>query len=466
MASIDGLASGLDTTSLINSLMKVEQLPQQQMQARRQSGQTLIAALQQLNAKVAGLADIGRTLGGPTAASALAATTSAASVTATAAKGAPGGSFALTVDRLAQAQVAVTGVMSAWPTNPDGSVVALTLVDATGKRTEITPASTAVQDVADAVNAAGGPVTAVRVAAGTAADGTAQYRIQFTAAGSGAAGGFSVYRGTAADLDAGTATDLMTEPGAAVVTAAQDASARLYAGTAAEQVLTSATNTFTGVLPGVDVTATTVPDAPVTVTVGLDEEGVISRASALVDALNGVLSSIAAQRSITTSTTSGATSVNAGVFTANSTVTMVNDRIAAAAYRPVNGDSPARWGIELNRDGTLTFQEGKLRAALAADPAGTQRALADIAVRVTAAATDASAPATGALSSLIQGRQAEVSDLANRIGDWDLRLSARRDSLKSLFDAMEGSLGVLKSQQTWLTSQIASLPTYNSSQGQ
>ncbi|GGC97575.1 flagellar hook-associated protein 2 [Tersicoccus solisilvae] len=459
MASIDGLASGLDTTSLINALMKVEQLPQQQLSARRQTGQTLISALQQLNTKVAALADAGRALGGPTAASSLSATTSAASVTATVAKGAPGGSFALTIDRLAQSQVGVTGPMTTWPTAANGSAATLTLVDAAGKRTEVTPASTALADVVDAVNAAGGPATAVRVRAGTDADGTARYRLQFTATGSGTAGGFTLHRGTAADVDAGVATDLMTEPGAAVVTAAQDASARLYAGTAAEQVLTSSTTTFTGVLPGVDVTATTVPDTPVTVTVGLDTDGIVGRASALVDALNGVLSSIASQRSVSTSAAGGVSTVKSGVFTANSTVTLVNDRIAAAAYQPVGGASPATWGIELNRDGTFTFDEDTLRAALATDPAGTQRALADIAVRVTAAARDASAPSSGSLSSLIQGRQAELTDLTDRIGDWDVRLAARRESLQALFNAMEGSLGALQSQQSWLTSQIASLPT-------
>lgn len=462
MASIDGLASGLDTTSLINSLMKVEALPQQQLKLRQQSGQTLVSALQQLNTKVAALADAGRTLGGTTAVSAYSATTSAASVTATAAKGAPAGSFALTIDRLAQTQVAVTAAMTSWPTEADGTAATLTLTDATGKRTEITPASTSLQDVADAVNAAGGPVTAARVKAGTAADGTAQYRLQFTATASGADGAFTLHRGTAADLDAGTATDLTAEPGAAVVTTAQDASARLYAGTAAEQVITSSTNTFSGVLPGVDVTATTAPDAPVTVTVGLDRDGVAKRASALVDALNGVLSSIASQRSTTTTASGGASTVKSGVFTANSTVAMVADRIAAAGYQPLGGASPATWGIELNRDGTFTFDEETLRAALAKDPAGAQQALADIAVRITTAAKDASSPASGSLSSLIRGRQAEMSDLSDQITGWDDRLTARRASLQSLYNAMEGSLGALKSQQSWLLSQIASLPTYSS----
>ncbi|OMH30580.1 flagellar filament capping protein FliD [Tersicoccus sp. Bi-70] len=463
MASIDGLASGLDTTSLINSLMKVEQLPQQQLQLRQQTGQSLISALQALNTKVAALADTGRALGGSTAVSALAATTSATSVTATAAKGAPAGTFALTIDRLAQSQVDVTGTMSAWPTNADGSVATLTLTDATGKTTEITPASTSLQDVVDAVNASGGPATAVRVKAGTAADGTAQYRLQFSATDSGAAGGYTVHRGTAADVAAGTATDLMTETGAAVVTTAQDASARLYAGTAAEQVVTSSTNTFTGVLPGVDVTATTVPDSPVTVTVALDKDGVAKRTSALVDAVNGVLASIKSQRSVTTTTTSGSSSVKSGIFTANSTVTMVSDRIAAAAYQPINGRSPATWGVELNRDGTFTFNEDTLRSALATDPAGTQQALAALAVRVTAAANDASAPASGSLSTMIQGRQAEASDLSDQISSWDTRLAARRATLQSLYNAMEGSLGALKSQQSWLTSQISSLPTTSSS---
>ena len=44
------------------------------------------------------------------------------------------------------------------------------------------------------------------------------------------------------------------------------------------------------------------------------------------------------------------------------------------------------------------------------------------------------------------------------ISDWDLRLTAKRSSLERTYTAMESRLGELKSQSSWLTSQIASLP--------
>ncbi len=55
---------------------------------------------------------------------------------------------------------------------------------------------------------------------------------------------------------------MSTEPGAAVIAAGTDAQLRLWAGTAAEQVITSSGNTFTDLFEGVDVTVSTVSTSP------------------------------------------------------------------------------------------------------------------------------------------------------------------------------------------------------------
>ena len=54
-----------------------------------------------------------------------------------------------------------------------------------------------------------------------------------------------------------------------------------------------------------------------------------------------------------------------------------------------------------------------------------------------------------------------VDDLTTRIGTWDQRLADRRTSLLKTYNAMDTALGSLKSQQSWLTSQIAGLPTFS-----
>jgi flagellar hook-associated protein 2 len=247
----------------------------------------------------------------------------------------------------------------------------------------------------------------------------------------------------------------MSRPGAAVVTTAQDAQATLYAGTAAEQVITSSTNTFSNLVPGVDVTATTeAVGKSVTVTVANDDAGVSKQAANLVASVNDLLSSFANSTRVTGS--------KGGIFTGNSAVRSVAQSITDAAYYPTsNGRSPSELGISIQRDGSFTFDEAKLSKALADDPAGTQATLQEIAGRVATAAKNASDPIDGSITSLIKGRQSEVSDLARRIGDWDLRLADRQQSLLKLYNQMDTALGTLKSQQSWLTSQIASLPSFN-----
>lgn len=462
--SLNGLGSGLDITSIVNALMGVEALPQQQLKSTQSKQQAMITALQGFNTKTVALKDLATKMGAPGALNLFTATTSSTAATATAGTAALPGTFSVSIGRLAQSQTSVTAAMSAWPTDASGGPASLTLVDAKGAHTEITPAGTSLDDVVKAINASGGPAKALKVAAGTDADGNRLYRLQLTSTSSGAAGAFNIYEGSSAEVSGGTATDPMSRGGAATVTTAQDAQATLYAGTAAEQVITSSTNTFSNLVPGVDVTATAeAVGTSVTVTIGNDDAGVSKQASTLVASVNELLTAFAnSTRVTTTSGTSGTSAASGSLFTGNSTIRSVAQSITDAVYHPMsNGRSPSELGISIQRDGSFTFDEAKLSKALADDPAGTQATLQEIAGRVATAAKNASDPIDGSITSLIKGRQSEVSDLGRRIGDWDMRLADRQQALLKLYNQMDTALGTLKSQQSWLTSQIAGLPNFS-----
>jgi flagellar hook-associated protein 2 len=452
-SSIDGLASGLNTTGMIDSLMAVQALPQLQLQTKLASNQSMISLLQGLNTRLTLLSG---TASGDAKANALnlfTATASAPSLTATTTTAASSGSIDVTVTKLAQNQVNVTAPLASWPVDGGGAPAKLTIVDAAGKQTEIAPASTSLDDVVTAINAASGGAAAVKVPAG---NGT--YRLQLTATTPGAAGAFQVYQGTAAEVTAGTATDLMADPAAAVVKTAQDAEALLYAGTAAEQKITSATNTFKDLLPGVSVTATAISATPVTVTVASDVAGITKKAEALVKAVNDVLGFVSENSAVTTTTTTAGTSAaKGGIFTGNSSVRAVSDELFTAMAAPINGKSPSEYGIVITRNGDFTFDQDKLTAALAADPAGTTAALQEVASRVATSSKNATDPYQGSVTALIKGRQSEVTDLTNQISDWDLRLADRRATLQAVYTRMEVLLGGLQSQSSWLTGQLAGL---------
>jgi flagellar hook-associated protein 2 len=460
VAAIDGLASGMNTTAMINSLMAVEALPQTQLKTKLASNQSMINVLQGLNTRLTMLQGTADAAAKPGALNLFTATTSAPSLTATTTTSASAGSIDVTVTRLASTQVNVTAPMTVWPVDAGGAPAKLTIVDAAGKQTEIAPASTSLDDVVTAINAAAGGVAAVKVPAG---DGS--YRLQLTATTSGAAGAFQVYQGTAAEVTANTATDLMADPAAAVVKTAQDAEALLYAGTTAEQKIISATNTFQDLLPGVSVTATAISAAPVTVTVASDTPGITKKAEDLVKAVNDVLRFLSDNSAVTTtSTSSGASAAKGGIFTGNSSIRAVSDQLLTAVAAPINGKSPSEYGIVITRNGDFTFDKDKLTAALASDPAATTAALQEVATRVAAATKSATDPSQGSVTSLIKGRQSEVRDLGDQISDWDQRLSSRRATLQAVYTRMEVMLGSLQSQSSWLSGQLAGL-TASSNQG-
>ncbi|HMO09921.1 MAG TPA: flagellar cap protein FliD N-terminal domain-containing protein, partial [Actinotalea sp.] len=56
---VDGLVSGLSTTSLINQLIQVEAAPQALLKSKLSATQSFITALQSLNTKIASLGEAG-----------------------------------------------------------------------------------------------------------------------------------------------------------------------------------------------------------------------------------------------------------------------------------------------------------------------------------------------------------------------------------------------------------------------
>jgi len=431
--SIDGLISGQDTTTLINNLIAVEAIPQTLLKGKVTAAQNYTTAVQGLNTKVAALADSATKAARPASYDLYTATSSSSQVTATTSTGIAAGVIDVTVGRLAQNQVTVTGPLTTWPD------ATLTLTNAAGTATVITPASGSLDDVVSAVNTAGLGITATKVAVG--ADG---FRLQFSSNASGAAAGFS--------LTGSTVSTVAVKP-------AQDAQVTLWAGTSAAQTITSASNTFTDLLPGLDVTVTAVSTSPVTLTVTRDDTAITAIASGLVTGLNDIFALITNRSAVSTTTDSaGKTVTTAGLFAGDSTVRTVNQNLLSAASMPVDGHSPSEIGISITKTGTLEFDATKFAAALAKDPAGVMKTVQEISGRVQAAAASASDKYDGTLTNTITSQESQVRTMGLEISDWDLRLTAKRTSLERVYTAMESQLGTLKSQAEWLTSQVASLP--------
>lgn len=442
--TLGGIASGLDSTALIKATLDVEAIPQTMLKGKVTASQALTAALTTLNGRIASLTTLAQAAAKPGALNLLAATSTSPLVTAKASSAAGPGEIQMTVDRTATKHTAVTATMSAWPESP----ATFSITKSDGSSVPVTAASTSLDEVIKSVNAttATTGVTALKVPAGKDAGGVDVFRLQFTASSTGAAAAF--------DIKDSTGTSIFAAPGAAIMQQGKDAQVTLYAGTAAEQKITSATNTFTGIMKGVDATVTGPTVGPVTLTVGSDGEGVSKRAADLVDALNSVFNNIKVSSMVTTGV-SGATT--AGVLQGDSAVRGINTALINAATYPVNDKSPSEIGIIITKTGTIEFNAEKFKAALAKDPASVNATLEAISTRVADAGKVASDQYSGTITKKITTQQGAQKDLGVQIGDWDRRLSTRKASLTRLYAALEVSMGRLNAQMDQLKNSLSAL---------
>lgn len=442
-SQISGIVSGLDTGTIIKQLMQLEAAPQTLLRNKQAASNSLVTALQALNTKVASLFDAATAASTPASWAAVTATSSAPSVTATAGSTATPSSVTFTIGALAASQASLASPPTTYSTEKPTFVVTRG-----GAETTVTAASSSVADIAAAFNASDSGVAASVVNVGTA--DAPSYKLQLTSAESGVANAFTV---DVAELD-GTRTALPLTK----IRDAADAGVTLWAGTAAAQTLTSSTNTFTGVLTGVDFTVSKVETDAVTITVGRNEAALTKLGKDLVSNLSTVLGEITSRtRATTTTAGDGGSIVKGGLFSGDSGIRSLQQNLLSTASLPVGTTSPSSVGIVLGKDGTFTFDAEKFKAALAADPAALQTVVSTVAERVAGVAKSASDPTVGTISTQITAQQGTARELGERVASWDDRLERRRLTLERTYASLEIALSKMQSQSSYLAAQLDGL---------
>lgn len=444
--SIGGLSSGLDTTSIISQLMQLEAQPQNLLKARLTDARSDASAYRAVNSVFTTLKSAAEALTKATAWSPAKASSTSATVSASAAAGATEGSISFTVDQLAATHTVIT--QTAW--TPPVSDMTLTVADADGDtpaKSVTIAANATVQSAVDMINA----TTGIGVTASVVNTGNGS-RLQLTADASGLDGTFTVTGGPVFDTVSAGADAKLTV-GGGVYTA------------------TSATNTFADLMAGTTFTVSQ-QGAAATITVASDPAAVTAAVQAMVTAANSALSTIREYAN----NGPGSTAVLRGDSSLRALAGQIAEAVSYAVgadLPPVGDGSPARTGIQLNRDGTIKFDAAAFSATLEADPALAQRlvngsgagtsAVPGVAQRLLEVARRASDATTGTLITLANGKDTEAGDIQQRIDDWDQRLELRRATLTRQFTAMESALSGLQNQSSWLSSQLANLPGWSTS---
>ncbi len=434
---ISGLASGLDTATIVNQLMQLEAAPQSRLKSKVSTEKSGLTALQGLNTKIAALQTRAAELAKPTAWTSLTATSSNPAVRITAGDDAAPTTRSVTVTSVAlshqlgfAAPAALTDAVTGASTDVrldrfDGSPVTLA-TDGT-----LQGLVTAINDPA---NATGLHATAVKVADG-------QYQLLVESTPTGRTQDFEL-----------TAADGSALLGGATVRAGADARIDLGAGVS----VTSTTNTFTDVMPGI--TLTLGPEAKAgdvaTLHVARDTTALATKLKELVDQVNILLTEL------DTATAYAATGARSGPLAGDATLRSVRDALVRSVY-PGDGSSMASLGLQVNRSGKLELDSTQFTQAYAADPEGVAERFTTtgdgFAARLATAAKQASDSRTGSVSSAVTGRKTGIDRLEDSIEAWDRRLELRRTSLERQYTALETALGQMNSQSSWLAGQLASL---------
>lgn len=428
--SLSGLASGLDTESIITQLMSVEQQPRTRMALQDTQAQSRQTQLKDLAGKLATVRDAAAALRSTvTWADAQSLTSGdAARVGVRALGSAAPGARQLEVSRLAvSAQHAF-----AYTTSPSAQSIAI------GAFTLAVDPDSDAATVAQAINARDdAPVSAV-VAGG---------KLVLTSRTSGLPGDFAV-----------GASPLLAED-LAYVRAGADAAYTLDG-----VPKTSTTNVVTDAVLGVELTLKATTAAPVSVTVGdpgVDAAGVKAKVGAFVAAYNTTVDLIRAKlaEKPVAGATSGTDAVKGQFYGDTMLSGMLSSlRSAVGDLSDLGISTGAPSGVaKFSADavaGHLTVDDTKLTAALASDPKALQARLQDFGDRMnTAVAPPAGSPIATRLSS----EDATRKRLADAMATTDVRLAVKEKRLRAQFAAMESALAAAQAAQAQMTSQLAAL---------
>jgi flagellar hook-associated protein 2 len=274
--------------------------------------------------------------------------------------------------------------------------------------------------------------------------GTNSYRLQLTASEPGAANAVTF---TAAQFSGG-GTWLHPTTGA---------DAQITVGTGADSFqIKGSSNVLANVLPGVTISLNnpTTTGQSVTVSSQRDPDAIATRIQTMVTDLNAVILEITKQ------TKYDPTTKTAAPLLQNSAVRQIRQQLAQA----VSGDATNNAGlagISFDKDGTILFDKAKFADQMAKNPVGTQALFNDgtnpgLGKRLVDTVSNALDPDTGYLVGSQKSVQDTVSAMQTTIDGMQLRLDRRQIELKNQFTAMETALNTLKSQGSWLSSQLGS----------
>ena len=431
MATVDGIATGFNTTQMVASLMAAERVPQNQLRGQKSLLSRQQSAYSDLKSLYSKVSDRLETINNSDTWQRRSTTSSDTKVAATATGDAAVGQFTFTVDQTAAAHAVYTA----------DTVSADDIVSDTGTYAGMT--------ATEAVAAINNDAT-LDTSAALIQTAPGEYRIQLSTKSTGADSTVGV---DASEFDRLTS-------GFTTLTTGRDAQISVSGDN--PLVITSNTNTFDDVMPGLDITVTEPSTDAVTVSVTEDVESLADDMAAMFDDLIGVLNKVDSLTKTNANTSSLLSSASVLRRSENNLRNAVLNEVSSSTL-----STASFAGVDISREGTLSFDKQKFIDAYHDDPQAVKDLFfSDDATQETVfsrldteleAATNFT---SGYLSTSEDAVEQRVRDIDDQIAAWDIRLDKREANYRRTFTSLETALSELQQQSSWLSSQIASLPTY------
>jgi Flagellar capping protein len=485
--SLSGLASGLDTSAMIEALMKLEKIPYTSLETKKTTitnNQTLI---RNLNTKVLALRTTATELMYSTAfkqSSAISSDTTSVNVTAS--ETATPGSYSVQVSKLAQKHVVASAEFAAGDSSTLSGTFTLKGKDGTvSKDIDILTGAGVtnqkmLEKLRDDINSAKAGTTAsiIETSPGNltlvlTADNFGENSDIRIGAG---ASGSHVYLG--GDSSALTLLEnLGVKQGGTNATNTKQAAQNAEA-TVNGIAITSGSNTLKDVVPGLTIDLLKAGSSS-TITVDKDATKVASKVQAFVDAYNDAVTLIRES------------SAKGAVMQGDSTLRMLQQELSdlvngtiGGKYGDKNADYAGAFsmlseiGLEIDKGitsgsqmtGKISFDKDKFIEAFKNDSDSVYQLFAydgsegnkdgGIAVRMYQSLGAWTKSNTGFLAYKLSGYDSDIKMITEQMDSMNLRLKSKEAKLQAQFAAMESALSSLNNQQSWLNSQIASL-SYN-----
>jgi len=440
LINFGGLASGLDTNSMITQLVALERIPIQQLEAKKAGYEAKDSAWTAIATRFSALQTAVDALKEQGSFSGFASSTSSSdAVTITSVSEANPTTASFTISQLAAAHQVVNDATYASGSDLIGAGDFTVTVD--GQNFVYTTDGTSTLDDLSAMINAG----ASGVSAGVLKVDDTTYRLTLSAANTGASGDFTA---------SGTQTGMGT---ATILQQAADASITLGQGAGAITV-NRESNTISDLVDGVTLTLNDVTTAPVTITVTRDIEAAVAAVQTLVDELNAVSKKF-----------SSLTAYNADAETAAALQGDATARSLASDLRTTVSSIQAgltgaftfgaSLGITLTREGEFALDTTMLRDALEQDFEGVAEffegdGTSDGLAGALNTYLDAATGQDGSIERARDRWQAEISNVEDAIERMEDRVDRREAALIAQFARLETAL----SQLGGLTQLLGTLP--------